>query len=75
MSDFKAKTHPLGLCLGPRWRSLQRSPDHVGYTYIGRGLLLRGEEGGYVAWLLFSTTHPCSLYATFHEITLPDSRI
>ena len=30
MSDFKAKMHqicfPLGLCLGLRWRSLQRSP-------------------------------------------------
>ena len=46
MSDFKAKMHQnrfrLGLCLRPRWGSLQRSPrlDLRGPTSKGRG-----EEG------------------------------
>jgi len=46
MSDFKVKMHqirfPLGLCLRPRWGSLQRS--HRPKLYL-RGLLLR-EVGG-----------------------------
>jgi len=44
MSDFKAKMHQivcqLGLCLRPRWGSLQCSPDPLAGF---RGLLLRRE--------------------------------
>ena len=48
MSHFKAKMHQirfrLGLCPRPRWGSLQRSSRPP--SWILRGLLLRGGEGG-----------------------------
>jgi len=48
--DFNAKMHQiwfrLGLCPGPRWESLQRSPSPRAPSLILRGLLLRGGRGG-----------------------------